>query len=170
MLSSFSCLSGPITVDPRGSTLDSSDVCYNLLIPFISGCCCWCACPCASVCTRVCLSKTDGVGCLCLCVGNESISFTLVSSPNEYGRERAPCSCICHLSGSFLFLFFPFLSLFSHICILSLSLLVTSVTSLHFNPLSLLVFVCAFPLNFYLWLFSIILSFLISLSFTQNQF
>ena len=63
---------------------------YNLLIPFISGCCCWCTrvgvYACARVCMRACLSKTDGGGWLCLCVGNESISFTLVSSPDRGGR------------------------------------------------------------------------------------
>lgn len=116
LLLSFGCLSGPITVDPPGSRLDSSDVCYNLLIPFISGCCCWCACvdcvrTCAYVRMRACLSKTDGGGCLCLCVGNESISFTLVS-PDKGGR--APCSCICCLSVSFLFLS---LSVFSHMLV-----------------------------------------------------
>lgn len=66
---------------------------YNLLIPFISGCCCVC------VCVRACLSKTDGGGWLCLRVGNESISFTPVSSPDG-GREGASCC----LSVSFLFL------------------------------------------------------------------
>lgn len=60
--------------------------------------------------TRACLSKTDGDAWLCLCVGNESISFTPVSLPSRGGREGA-ASCIgCLFASSFI------LSLFSHIC------------------------------------------------------
>lgn len=44
LLLSFGCLSGPITVDPPGSGLDSLDVCCNVLIPFISGFVCVCVC------------------------------------------------------------------------------------------------------------------------------
>lgn len=72
---------------------------------------CSCVRTCAYVRMRACLSKTDGGGCLCLCVGNESISFTLVS-PDKGGR--VPCSCICCLSVSFLFLS---LSVFSHMLV-----------------------------------------------------
>lgn len=60
--------------------------------------------------TRTCLSKTDGDAWLCLCVGNESISFTLVSLPSRGGRVGA-ASCIgCLFASSFI------LSQFSHIC------------------------------------------------------
>lgn len=94
---------------------------YNLLIPFISVCCCccccWCMCVCvcahACLCMRVCLSKTDGDGWLCLCVGNESISFTPVSSPDRGGR--APRTLVASLSPSSFALSLS-LSLFSHMC------------------------------------------------------
>lgn len=60
---------------------------------------------------RACLSKTDGNAWLCLCVGNESISFTLVSLPSRGGRVGA-ASCIgCLFASSFI------LCLFSHICL-----------------------------------------------------
>ena len=108
---------------------------YNLLIPFISGCCFWCMCVglCtrACVCIRGCLSKTDGGRWLCLCVGNESISFTLVSSPKRGGR--APCLCIVCLSVSFLFLslsvFSHMVPQFCHCCSLSHSSLALPVSS-----------------------------------------
>lgn len=104
---------------------------YNLLIPFISVCCCccccWCMCVCvrahACLCMRVCLSKTDGDGWLCLCVGNESISFTPVSSPDRGGR--APRTLVASLSPSSfvlslsLFVFSHVLVAFCHYCSLS---------------------------------------------------
>lgn len=83
---------------------------YNLLIPFISGCCCWClrACTCACVCTRVCLSKTDGGGWLCW----KWVDLIYTGLFARQGRRGAP-HAFCCLSVSFPFLS---LSLFSHIC------------------------------------------------------
>lgn len=48
------------------------------------------------------MSKTDGGAWPCLCVGNESISFTVVSLPSRGGRAGA-ASCIGCLFASSLF-------------------------------------------------------------------
>ena len=135
---------------------------YNLLIPFISGCCCQCVFAC--VCVRVGLSKTDGGWWLCLCVGNESISFALVSlRPTGGGRvPRGFCVASLFLSSLFLSQFFTYAR-----GILSLSFSV-SVTLLYqsllpifaLNPLSQSVHLCLIS----------ILSISISLSFTQSPF
>lgn len=97
----------------------------NLLIPFISVCSsrrsvCLCVCARGRASKRTCLSKTDGDVWLCLCVGNESISFTLVSLPSRGGRVGA-ASCIGSLFAfSFiLFVFSHMLVPFCHYCSLS---------------------------------------------------
>lgn len=63
----------------------------------------------ARACARACLSKTDGGAWLCLCVGNESISFTLVSLPGRAGRVgAASCNVACSLPLFFSHMLVPF--------------------------------------------------------------
>lgn len=153
---------------------------YNLLIPFISGCC-WLVCMCS--CVRMCPCVYEGVFVkdrwgwvvVCLCVGNESISFTLVSSPDRGGR--APHALVASpFPSSF------FLSVFPHMLVAfcryrSLSHLSHTLPILYFATYLCIITlylkrqslaVHLFTLNFYLCPFSIILSIFISPTFTQN--